>query len=53
MLLANEPWFIFNITDQGFDGGIRISGDVSSVVGGKIPTISEFANNIYSEETPA
>ena len=47
MLLANWPWSIFNVTEQGFDGGsILIAGDVSGVVGGKIPTISEFANNI-------
>jgi len=34
--------------DQGVDGGILIAGDVSSVVEGKMPTISEFANNINS-----
>jgi hypothetical protein len=47
MLLANWPWSIFNVTEQDLNGGgILIVGDVSRVVGGKIPTISEFANNI-------
>jgi hypothetical protein len=49
MLLAHGPWSICHATEQGFDGGILIAGDVSSVVGGKIPTISEFAHNISSK----
>jgi hypothetical protein len=36
-----------------FDGsGIRISGDSSSVMGGKMPTISELANKINAGPTP-
>ena len=49
MLLANGPGPICHVMEQGFDGGILIAGDVSSVVGGKIPTISEFANNINAK----
>jgi len=48
MLLANGPGSICHVMDQGVDGGILIAGDVSSVVEGKMPTISEFANNINS-----
>ena len=49
MLLANGLWSICYVMEQGFDGGILIAGDVSSVVGGKMPTISEFAHNINAK----
>ena len=49
MLLANWPWSVFNVTDQGFDGSsMLISANLSKVVEGKISTISEFANNTRS-----